>query len=180
MRHGFQIRYNGISLDVLSYCKSDLGLGPAERRSIDDIPNRHHAVLFIFYLDPDGRFARDRRFDTNAPCLHIQRNIVGKIGDPTYLYPYIRMYLIAGDRRSLGHVGHLSVDVEAVKRILQLGRLPAQISFAVHALPASRRALVQQIDRRELIRSRRRHGHVEIFFLQSALRRFCLRKLFFR
>jgi len=179
VRHGFQICHDSVSFNILAHCKTDFGSGLAECRSIYDIPDHYHAVLFVLDFDPHGRFARYRRLDTDAASFHIQCDIIGQISDPANFYSYVRVHFIAGYRRTLGHIGDLRVYIETVKSILQLRCFSPQVALTVHALPASGRAFMEQIDRREFVSSRCRHRYIKIFFLQSALRSFGLRQLRF-
>ena len=153
MGHALHIGYDSISCNVLSDSKGDLGLGRLEFFGIDDLTQGHHVDLVIFHFDSYGCLARNRRFDADALGFQVQGDIICQIDNALYLYSYVWMDLIACYSRTLGHLHHLGVNVEVLKRLFQLPGF--RLKPCTDSGPVFRSlSFVQQIDRRKFVSRR--------------------------
>ena len=148
MRHGFQVSHNGFAGDILTNGKGDLGLGFPEFCGFDDLARRNHIDFFVFDFDADSRFARDRRFYTDALGFHVQSDIISQVLDAADFNAAVRMNLIAGNGRSLRNVRDLGVDIEALESFFQAHGLLTQY---VHIFCRLALAAVQKVDWREFV-----------------------------
>ena len=160
MRHLGQIGHHDLPADILTHGKSQFRLKVPEYPVIHQLPEMYDHILFVRHLDTDGRFARDRRLDTDIGGRQIQLDIVCQGENLADLGSLLREHLIPGHRRATADVGDGHPHAETLQRALQLhGRLFERPVIILRKLLLLGR---QQIHRRE---------NVLLFLRRSADRR---------
>ena len=114
MRHLCDICHNGLSADIFSDGKRQIGLVLFKFVCLQQIPQHNGAVLTIRDFNTNRRFAGNRCFDPDVCCSQIQLDIIGERHDLLDLYALLRHQLIAGHTRPAAYICHFRMNAEAV------------------------------------------------------------------
>ena len=128
-------------------------VGVLEVRRLEQLAQHHDLAPVVGQLDADG-VAAGHHGDAGGDRAHRAGDVVGEPDHARRLGAGRGLELVERDHGAGAHIGDLALDAEILQHAFELARILLQHLVADAAAAFERARLLQQLDRRRLVRRR--------------------------
>ena len=134
MGHLSNISKYYLPTDIPAGRKGDTGSACLEFSALQKVSQHDGRIFFIRHFNANGRFPRDRRFDSYIRHCQVQLNIIRQTDDLANLHSLLRLEFISGHARAAAHIRNLNLYPKAFQSGFQFCRCLTELFIRITAI----------------------------------------------